>query len=337
MDHVMYFCLLPPPLQYKSCIYPLICARLEQLHKMVQPTGTGYESRTHFTYILEYMGERLSIQTVRPTCFKLLNLCFIAFSALLFSDNVLEVVIHESMKRGEHSLHILVNFTLIGAHRREPPTPNIGMGVDNPVIVDMGGRFRHPIGHHTVPVPALAPPEMADLGTQAVPSLPLSRMPVNGGPICVPMPTAMSSLVVNGVQVGGATHMHVHAPPQGIMQASPQLQEFHMSHNAPAQHLMEAVRTPPPSQPHIGSNTVYKPIHASSETPSSSAKRAYKCHKCEGIGHNKRFCKIAKPIATRPEGSTSAAATTMAETGHSGDSAAFSHMMHGDALQAKSA
>ncbi|ESR41245.1 hypothetical protein CICLE_v10026805mg [Citrus x clementina] len=112
------------------------------------------------------------------------------------------------------------------------------MGVDNPVIVDMGGRFRHPIGHHTVPVPALAPPEMADLGTQAVPSLPLSGMPVNGGPICVPMPTAMSSLVVNGVQVGGATHMH---------------------------------------------------------------------------------------------------ATTMAETGHSGDSAAFPHMMHGDALQAKSA
>ncbi|KAK9230347.1 hypothetical protein WN944_023314 [Citrus x changshan-huyou] len=329
---------------------------------MVQPTGTGYESHTHFTYILEYMGERLSIQTVRPTRFKLLNLCFIASSALqnedsppnhlfrptcvpswlgrvvrLFSDNVLEVVIHESMKRGEHSLHILVNFTPIGARRREPPAPNIGMGVDNPVIVDMGGRFRHPIGHHTVPVPALAPPEMADLGTQAVPSLPLSGMPVNGGPICFPMPTAMSSPVVNGVQVGGATHMHVHAPPQGIMQASPQLQEFHMSHNAPAQHLMEAVRTPPPPQPHMGSNTVYKPIHASSETPSSSAKRAYKCHKCEGIGHSKRFCKITKPIATRPESSTSAAATTMAETRHSWDSAAFPHVMHGDALHAKSA
>ncbi|KAL9429235.1 hypothetical protein AB3S75_031112 [Citrus x aurantiifolia] len=82
------------------------------------------------------------------------------------------------------------------------------MRVDNPVIMDMGGRFRHPTGHHTVLVPALAPPEMADLGTQAVPSLPLTRMPVNGVPVCFPMPTAMSSPVVNGVQVGGATHMH---------------------------------------------------------------------------------------------------------------------------------
>ena len=59
--------------------------------------------------------------------------------------------------------------------------------------------------------------------------------------------------------VGGATHIHVHAPPQGIMQASPQLQEFHMSHNSWAQHLMEAVRTPSPPQPHMGSNTVYMP------------------------------------------------------------------------------
>lgn len=106
--------------------------------------------------------------------------------------------------------------------------------------------------------------------------------------------------------VGGATHIHVHAPPQGIMQASPQLQEFHMSYNSPAQHLMEVVRCPPQPQPHMGSNIVYMLIYASSETPSSSAKHAYKCHKCKGIGHNKRFCKIVKPIATRLEGSTSA-------------------------------
>lgn len=88
------------------------------------------------------------------------------------------------MKRGEHSLHILVNFTPIGARRREPPRQNIGMWVDNPVIIDMGGHFRHPIGHHTIPVPALAPPEMAELGTQVVSSLPLSRVLVNGVPIC---------------------------------------------------------------------------------------------------------------------------------------------------------
>ena len=171
---------------------------------MVQPHSSHYTSDGHFTYILDYMGESIAVQTVRPTRFKLLNLCFIASSALqndesppnylfrptcalswlghvvkLFSDDILQVMIHESIKRGDNTLYISVNFTPIDTRRPGPARELNSLPDDLPVIVDKGGRHRHPIVQHATHVHALPPTAMAIPARPAVPSM-LLKQPFNG-------------------------------------------------------------------------------------------------------------------------------------------------------------
>lgn len=299
---------------------------------MVQPHGTHYTSDAHFTYILDYMGESIAVQTVRPTRFKLLNLCFIASSALqndesppnhlfrptcapswlghvvkLFSDDVLQVMIHESIKRGDNALHISVNFTPIGARRSGPPRELNGLPVEVPVIVDMGGRHRHPIVQHVTHVPAPPPTVVAVAARPAVPLIP-STQPLNGVtehapqnrmPVCFHVAAATVSSPVNTLQGQRATEVRVNPRLEGVTHAPPQSEYNEVHLHSPAQQVIESVHTPLPVQPDVGDSAI-------SGKPPSAPKRMYKCQKCEGIGHSKRFCKLKKPAHVRPESSTSA-------------------------------
>ncbi|KAK9178202.1 hypothetical protein WN943_027392 [Citrus x changshan-huyou] len=302
---------------------------------MVQPHSSHYTSDGHFTYILDYMGESIAVQTVRPTRFKLLNLCFIASSALqndesppnylfrptcalswlghvvkLFSDDILQVMIHESIKRGDNTLYISVNFTPIDTRRPGPARELNSLPDDLPVIVDKGGRHRHPIVQHATHVHALPPTAMAIPARPAVPSM-LLKQPFNGG---------QRPSEVQGNPL-----------PQGLTDAPPQSEHNELHVNSPVQQLMEVAPTPLPVQADLGDNIVNTPNSGDSGKPPSGPKRMYKCQKYEGVGHSKRFCKVKKPASVRPESSASAEAAKREDNGQTVDIEAFPNVMHGDA------
>lgn len=310
---------------------------------MVQPHSTHYTSNGHFTYILDYMGESIVVQTVRPTRFKPLTLCFIASSVLqndesppnhlfrptcapswlghvvkLFSDDVLQVMIHESIKRGDNALHISVNFTPIGTRRPEAARELNSVPVDVPVIVDMGGRHRHPIVQHATHVHALPPTAMAIAGRPVVPSMLLKQpfnevpehAPPTGMPVCFHVVTASVSSAVNGLQGQRPSEVQGNPPPEGLTDAPPQSEHNEVHVNSSVQQVMEVVHTPLPVQADLGDNTVNTPNIVDCGKPPSGPKRMYKCQKCEGVGHSKRFCKLKKPASVRPKCSTSAEVKT---------------------------
>lgn len=310
---------------------------------MVQPHSTHYTSDGHFTYILDYMGESIVVQTVRPTRFKLLNLCFIASSALqndesppnhlfrptcapswlghvvkLFSDDVLQVMIHESIKRGDNALHISVNFTPIGTRRSGPARELNSLPVDVPVIVDMGGRHRHPIVQHATHLHALPPTAMAIPARPAVPSMLLKQpfngvhehAPPTGMPVCFHVAAASVSSTGNGLQGQRPSEVQGNPLPHGLTDAPPQSEHNEVHVNFPAQQLMEVAPTPLPVQADLRDNTVNTPNSGDSGKAPSGPKRMYKCQKCEGVGHSKRFCKLKKPASVRPESSASAEVKT---------------------------
>ncbi|KAK9214816.1 hypothetical protein WN944_006815 [Citrus x changshan-huyou] len=133
----------------------------------LNPPNPYHPPLLEFTFVLEYMGERIGIQTDQPTRFQILHLCNIASSALhneyspanhifrpmvaprwlgrvlrVHSDALLRVIVHQCISRGEFRLHIWVYFIRDGhPHPSAGSLVNLGTA-EFPVMVDFGdARF----------------------------------------------------------------------------------------------------------------------------------------------------------------------------------------------------
>lgn len=129
----------------------------------LNPPNPNHPSFIEFTFVMEYMGERIAVQKNRLTRFQILYLYNVASYALhnkysppnhifrlmvaprwlgrvvrVQNDALLRGIVQQCISRGECGLHIWVNFIPDG-HLHHPPRRVVSAGsAEVPVIVDIG-------------------------------------------------------------------------------------------------------------------------------------------------------------------------------------------------------
>ncbi|KAH9698471.1 protein FAR1-RELATED SEQUENCE 5 [Citrus sinensis] len=273
----------------------------------LNPPNLYHPPLLEFTFVLEYMGERIGIQTDQPTRFQILHLCNIASSALhneyspanhifrpmvaprwlgrvlrVHSDALLRVIVHQCISRGEFRLHIWVYFIRDGH-----PHPSAGSLVNSgtaefPVMVDFGA----------VPHPQVAPGH-----PQSMP-LPSVQHDAHGAP---PVPP----LVPNPIHPQQAQNV---AP---VISNPGDARFLGSAPGRPANAVSMPISIPTPCVPIVQTVLSSGPDRRWGDLPNdagviaaaggdqSNDRRKYKCQNCGSVGHSKRTCKVVNPILTK--------------------------------------
>ena len=273
----------------------------------LNPANLIHPPLLEFTFVLEYMGERIGIQTDQPTRFQILYLCNIASSALhneyspanhifrpmvaprwlgrllrVHSDALLRVIVHQCISRGECRLHIWVYF-IPDSHPHQSAGSLVNSGTAAfPVMVDFGA----------VPRPQVAPAH-----PQSLP-LPSTQHDAHGAPPVAP-------LVPNPI----------HPPqPQIVAPVISNPGDARFVGRAPggsANAVSIPISIPRPCVPIVQTVLCSAPDLRSGVQPNdagvistgggdqSNDRRKYKCQNCGSVGHSKRTCKVVNPILTK--------------------------------------
>lgn len=276
--------------------------RQQMQHQIFNPPNLNHPAVLEFTFVLEYMGDRIAIHTDQPTRFQILYLCNVASSALhnefsppnhifrpmvaprwlgrmvrVHSDALLRVIVHQCISRGEFRLYIWVYFIAHGSLQHLP-----GMVVNSsefPAIHDLGGL---PQGHKVQHVSPIVSNHDHSRESQLLPP-PISNL-VHGhdGQSLRPVVSNLVEVVV--VESASQTA----APPVAVPINTPRPA---VASGEPNNAIASQIRTVVP--PHA---EVVMPPGGNEQ---SNERRKYKCQNCGRVGHIKCTCKLVNPILTK--------------------------------------
>ena len=281
--------------------------RQQSQGQTLNPPNLNHPPLLKFTFVLEYMGERIGIQTDQPTRFHILYLCNIASSALhnkyspvnhifrpmvaprwlgrvlrVHSDALLRVIVHQCISRGEFRLHIWVYFI-----PHDHPHPSAGSLVNSgtvefPMMVDLGAVPRPQVvsGYpQSMPLPYVQHD-----AHRAPPVAPLVPNPIHPqqAQIVAPVISNPGDAQFLGSAPGGPANV-VSMP---------------ISIPRPCVPIVQTVEASAPDRRWgVGPNDAG--VISTAGADQSNDRRKYKCQNCGSVGHNKRTCKVVNPMLTK--------------------------------------